>query len=63
MSLTHHPVLDQDLMILIQDDDTRAFAVFYDRYSTIASNLAMRILNDRGLPADATQEAFSGVLA
>jgi RNA polymerase sigma-70 factor, ECF subfamily len=58
MSVEHLPVGDEDLMMLIRNDDTRAFEAFFDRHSPVAFNLAMRILNDRGLAADVTQEAF-----
>lgn len=49
---------DEDLMILIVDGDRLAFEAFYDRHSGIAFSLAVRILGDPGLAADATQEAF-----
>ncbi len=53
------PLSDVELMILIRDrDDVHAFGMFYDRHSTLAFSLAMRILADRGLAADATQEGF-----
>ena len=58
MSVEHLPVGDEDLMMLIRNDDTRAFEASFDRHSPVAFNLAMRILNDRGLAADVTQEAF-----
>ncbi len=50
---------DVELMVLVKDrDDVRAFNVFYDRHSTLAFSLAMRILADRGRAADATQDSF-----
>lgn len=49
---------DSELMVLVKSGDVRAFALFFDRHSTAAFSLAMRILNDRGLAADASQEAF-----
>jgi len=52
---------DSELMALVQSGDVRAFELFYDRHSAIAFGLAMRILNDRGLAADVTQEAFLGL--
>ncbi len=53
------PLSDVELMILIRDrDDVHAFGAFYDRHSPLAFSLAMRILTDRGLAADATQEGF-----
>lgn len=54
------PQSDSDLMALIQSGDVRAFELFFDRHGTVAFRLAMRILNDRGLAADVTQEAFLG---
>lgn len=47
-------------MILIQAGNVRAFESFYDRHSSVAFNVAMRILNDSGRAAEATQEAFIG---
>lgn len=53
---------DETLTMLIGDqDDTRAFEAFYDRHAGLAFSLATRILNDRDLAADATQEAFAGL--
>jgi RNA polymerase sigma-70 factor (ECF subfamily) len=49
---------DETLMLRIQRNDPRAFELLYDRHRTSVFWLAMRILDDRGLAADATQEAF-----
>jgi len=59
LSREQNSLSDVELMILVKDrDDVRAFGVFYDRHSTLAFSLAMRILADRGRAADATQESF-----
>ncbi len=58
MRIQQTEVGDVDLMIRIKEDDVQAFEAFYDRHSAPAFSLAMRILNDRVLAADATQEAF-----
>jgi RNA polymerase sigma-70 factor, ECF subfamily len=49
---------DEALMLRVQRDDSRAFEVLYARHYPSVSWLAMRILDDRGLAADVTQEAF-----
>ena len=49
---------DQALMLRVQHNDPRAFELLYDRHRTSVYWLAVRILDDRGLAADATQEAF-----
>ncbi len=53
------PLSDLELLILVRDqDDVRAFGAFYERHNMFAFVLAMRILKDSGLAADATQEGF-----
>jgi RNA polymerase sigma-70 factor (ECF subfamily) len=49
---------DEALMMRVQANDPRAFEVLYDRHRGAVFWLAMRILDDSGLAADATQEAF-----
>jgi RNA polymerase sigma-70 factor (ECF subfamily) len=49
---------DEALMIRVQGNDPRAFELLYDRHRNAVFWLAQRILDDRGLAADATQEAF-----
>ncbi len=49
---------DAALMLRVQHNDPRAFELLYDRHRTSVYWLAVRILDDRGLAADATQEAF-----
>ena len=49
---------DETLMVGVQHDDARAFEVLYARHWSAVFWLALRILDDRGLAADVTQEAF-----
>ncbi len=49
---------DETLMLRVQGNDPRAFEALYDRHRNAVFWLALRILDDRGLAADATQEAF-----
>ena len=51
-------ITDEKLMVQIQRNDARAFEILYARHRGAAFSLAMRILDDRGLAADVTQEAF-----
>jgi RNA polymerase sigma-70 factor (ECF subfamily) len=52
---------DEELMPLIGGKDADAFEVFYDRHSGIAYSLAYRIVGDRGVAEDVTQEAFVSI--
>jgi RNA polymerase sigma-70 factor (ECF subfamily) len=50
---------DEALMYAVQHNDARAFEALYDRHYNTVFWLAMRILDDRELAADASQEAFT----
>jgi RNA polymerase sigma-70 factor (ECF subfamily) len=52
---------DEMLMVRVQRDDRRAFEVLYQRHWNAVFSLAMRILDDRGLAADVTQETFTAL--
>ena len=52
---------DEDLMTLVDRKDPDAFEVFYDRHGGAAYSLAHRIVGDRGLAEDVTQEAFLSI--
>jgi RNA polymerase sigma-70 factor, ECF subfamily len=52
---------DEDLMTLVDGKDPDAFEVFYDRHGGAAYSLAHRIVGDRGLAEDVTQEAFLSI--
>jgi RNA polymerase sigma-70 factor (ECF subfamily) len=49
---------DEDLMTLVEERDPDAFAVLYDRHGGAAYSLAHRIVGDRTVAEDVTQEAF-----
>jgi RNA polymerase sigma-70 factor, ECF subfamily len=52
---------DEDLMTLVERKDADAFAVLYDRHGGAAYSLAFRIVGDRAVAEDVTQEAFLSV--
>jgi RNA polymerase sigma-70 factor (ECF subfamily) len=52
---------DEDLMPLVERKDPDAFGVVYDRHGGAAYSLAYRIVGDRGVAEDVTQEAFLSV--
>jgi RNA polymerase sigma-70 factor (ECF subfamily) len=52
---------DEDLMTLVDRKDPDAFEVFYDRHGGAAYSLAHRIVGDRGMAEDVTQEAFLSI--
>ena len=49
---------DEDLMPLVQDGDTRAFGVIFDRHADAAFSLAYRMCGRRAMAEDIVQEAF-----
>jgi len=52
---------DEDLMTLVERKDADAFAVLYERHGGAAYSLAHRIVGDRAVAEDVTQEAFLSV--
>ena len=52
---------DEDVMALVCDGDTRAFEVLYDRHSRAAFSLAYRMVGNRGIAEDVSQEAFLSI--
>jgi RNA polymerase sigma-70 factor, ECF subfamily len=52
---------DEELMPLIGEQDAAAFEVFYDRHGSIAYSLAYRIVGERTVAEDVTQEAFVSI--
>jgi RNA polymerase sigma-70 factor, ECF subfamily len=49
---------DEDLMPLVERKDPSAFELLYDRHGGAAYSLAYRIVGDRGIAEDVTQDAF-----
>jgi RNA polymerase sigma-70 factor (ECF subfamily) len=49
---------DEDLMQLVRESDPAAFAVVYERHSSVAFSLAFRMCGKQGLAEDVVQEAF-----
>jgi RNA polymerase sigma-70 factor (ECF subfamily) len=49
---------DEDLMQLVRENDSAAFAVVYERHSNAAFSLAFRMCGKRGVAEDVVQEAF-----
>jgi RNA polymerase sigma-70 factor (ECF subfamily) len=49
---------DEELMQLVSDSDSAAFAVIYERHATAAFSLAFRMCGKRALAEDVVQEAF-----
>ncbi len=52
---------DEELMRLVQDGDTDAFAVIYDRHGGVAYSLAYRMMGSRPAAEDVVQEALLAV--
>jgi RNA polymerase sigma-70 factor, ECF subfamily len=49
---------DEDLMQLVRENDSAAFAVVYERHANAAFSLAFRMCGKRGAAEDVVQEAF-----
>lgn len=49
---------DEDLISLVENDDSEAFAVLYDRHSRPAYSLAYRMMGQRQAAEDLIQEVF-----
>src|SRR5688572_22695738 len=52
---------DEDLMPLVNRKQQEAFEVFYDRHGGAAYSLAYRIVGERTLAEEVTQEAFFSI--
>ncbi|MEJ7714435.1 MAG: sigma-70 family RNA polymerase sigma factor [Thermoleophilaceae bacterium] len=52
---------DEEIMHLVQDGDPRAFELFYDRHSGPAFSLAYRMVGNRTVAEDVSQEAFVSI--
>ena len=49
---------DEEVMLLLRDGNPDAFEVIYDRHGGAAFSLAYRMVGDRNVAEDITQEAF-----
>jgi RNA polymerase sigma-70 factor (ECF subfamily) len=49
---------DEELMQLVGEDDSAAFAIIYERHTEAAFSLAFRMCGKRALAEDVVQEAF-----
>ena len=56
-----HRLADEELMELVADGDARAFEVVYDRHGGPAFSLAYRMVGNRTIAEDITQEAFLSI--
>jgi RNA polymerase sigma-70 factor (ECF subfamily) len=54
-------VADEELVGMLAASDVEAFELLYDRHGAAAYSLAYRIVGDRTLAEDVTQEAFLAV--
>lgn len=52
---------DEELMAVVDRKDPHAFEALYDRHGGAAYSLAYRIVGDREMAEDATQEAFLSI--
>lgn len=52
---------DEEVMHLVQEGDPRAFEFFYDRHSGPAFSLAYRMVGNRTVAEDVSQEAFLSI--
>jgi RNA polymerase sigma-70 factor, ECF subfamily len=53
-----HRLADEELMHLVRDGDAKAFELVYDRHGGAAFSLAYRMVGNRTIAEDITQEAF-----
>jgi RNA polymerase sigma-70 factor (ECF subfamily) len=56
-----HRLADEELMVLLRDGDADAFEAIYDRHGGAAFSLAYRMVGDRNVAEDITQEAFLSI--
>ncbi|MEA2479551.1 MAG: hypothetical protein QOJ07_1473 [Thermoleophilaceae bacterium] len=52
---------DEEIMVLLRDGDPDAFEIMYDRHGGAAFSLAYRMVGDRNVAEDITQEAFISI--
>jgi RNA polymerase sigma-70 factor, ECF subfamily len=52
---------DEEVMLLVQDGSPRAFELLYDRHGAAAFSLAYRMVGNRMMAEDISQEAFLAI--
>ncbi len=55
---TPETITDQELMVGLSEGEVEALERLYDRYSSLVFSIAVRVLTDRQLAEDVTQEMF-----
>ncbi len=55
---TPETITDQELMVGLSEGEVEALERLYDRYSSLVFSIAVRVLTDRQLAEDVTQEVF-----
>jgi RNA polymerase sigma-70 factor (ECF subfamily) len=56
-----HRLADEELMQLVRQGDPRAFETVYDRHGGAAFSLAYRMVGNRAVAEDVSQEAFVSI--
>src|SRR3954464_5845482 len=56
-----HRLADEELMHLVRDGDAKAFELVYDRHGGAAFSLAYRMVPNRAVAEEITQEAFLSI--
>jgi RNA polymerase sigma-70 factor, ECF subfamily len=56
-----HRLADEELMQFVRQGHARAFELIYDRHGSAAFSLAYRMVGDRAVAEDVTQEAFLSI--
>lgn len=57
-STTLQRLADEDLMQLVAENDSAAFAILYERHANVAFSLAFRMCGKRAIAEEVVQEAF-----
>lgn len=58
MPVDYTPLLDEELAARIAQGDREALGLVYDRYARVVFSVSLRLLNDRTVAEEITQEVF-----